>query len=38
MGIDVSEKTIIYSDALDLEKALKLKKQCDEVGFMREFV
>ncbi|EIM91066.1 nicotinate phosphoribosyltransferase [Stereum hirsutum FP-91666 SS1] len=37
MGIDVSEKTIIYSDALDLEKALKLKKQCDEVGFMPSF-
>lgn len=25
-------KSIIYSDALDVEKALKIKKQCDEVG------
>lgn len=38
MGIDHTEKTIIYSDALDLDKALSLKKQCDEVGFIGEFV
>lgn len=36
LGIDHREKTIIYSDALDLEKALALKKQCSEVGFIGE--
>lgn len=29
-------KSIIYSDALDVEKALKIKKQCDEVGIACE--
>ncbi len=33
LGIDYREKMIIFSDALNLEKALKLKKQCDEIGF-----
>ena len=33
MGIDYREKSIIYSDALTVEKALKLKKQCDKIGF-----
>ena len=33
MGIDHREKSIIYSDALNLDKALGLKKQCDELGF-----
>ena len=33
MGIDHREKMIIYSDALNNEKALRLKKQCDEIGF-----
>jgi nicotinate phosphoribosyltransferase len=33
MGIDPREKLIIFSDALDLDKALGLKKQCDEIGF-----
>lgn len=33
MGIDIREKSIIYSDALNLDKALGLKKQCDGIGF-----
>lgn len=33
MNIDHTTKVIIYSDALTVDKALKLKKQCDEIGF-----
>ena len=36
MGIDHTKKSIIYSDALTVEKALKIKKQCEEVGFACE--
>jgi nicotinate phosphoribosyltransferase len=32
-GVDFREKTIIYSDSLNLEKVLRLKEQCDEIGF-----
>ncbi len=34
MGIDHREKNIIFSDSVNLDKALQLKKQCDELGFM----
>ncbi|KAI0059188.1 nicotinate phosphoribosyltransferase [Artomyces pyxidatus] len=37
LGVDYHDKTIIYSDALDLEKALKLRKQCTEIGFIPSF-
>ncbi|KAH7928289.1 nicotinate phosphoribosyltransferase [Leucogyrophana mollusca] len=37
LGIDISTKSIIFSDALDVEKALKLKEQCDELGFSCSF-
>ncbi|KAI0723665.1 nicotinate phosphoribosyltransferase [Fomitopsis betulina] len=37
LGIDSHEKTIIFSDALSVEKAKKLKAQCDEVGFIASF-
>jgi hypothetical protein len=37
MGIDHSEKIIIFSDSVDVDKALKLKKQCDELGFKGRF-
>lgn len=37
MGIDHREKMIIFSDSVNVEKALKLKKQCDEIGFMCTF-
>ncbi|KAI0081529.1 nicotinate phosphoribosyltransferase [Panus rudis PR-1116 ss-1] len=37
MGIDHREKMIIFSDSVNLEKALKLKKQCDKIGFQSSF-
>ncbi|KAK7690150.1 hypothetical protein QCA50_006799 [Cerrena zonata] len=37
MGIDHREKMIIFSDAVNLDKALRLKKQCDEIGFQSSF-
>ncbi|TDL21416.1 nicotinate phosphoribosyltransferase [Rickenella mellea] len=37
IGIDHRDKTIIYSDSLDVDKALRLKRQCDEVGFIPSF-
>jgi len=37
LGIDHREKSILFSDALNLDKALKLKKQCDEIGFKSAF-
>lgn len=37
MGIDHREKNIIFSDSVNLDKALKLKKQCDELGIMSSF-
>ena len=36
LGINPREKTIIFSDALSVDKVKKLKAQCDEVGFMGE--
>jgi nicotinic acid phosphoribosyltransferase len=35
--INYREKTIIYSDSLDVDKAIALKKQCEEIGFIRLF-
>jgi len=32
LGISPSEKLIVYSDSLSVEKAIALKKQCDELG------
>ncbi|KAI0084339.1 nicotinate phosphoribosyltransferase [Irpex rosettiformis] len=37
LGIDYHQKTIIFSDAVNVEKALKLQKQCDEIGFKASF-
>jgi len=37
LDIDHREKTIIFSDSLHLDKALQLKKQCDEIGFRSAF-
>ncbi|KAH9925514.1 nicotinate phosphoribosyltransferase [Fomitopsis serialis] len=37
LGINHREKIIIFSDALSVEKAKKLKAQCDEVGFTASF-
>jgi nicotinate phosphoribosyltransferase len=36
LGIDALEKTIVYSDWLNVDKAIALKKQCDEIGVNRE--
>ena len=33
IGVDYTQKVIIFSDALTVDKALKLKQQCDEIGF-----
>lgn len=37
LGINHRERTIIYSDSLDLEKTLALKKHCEEIGFIPTF-
>jgi hypothetical protein len=37
LGINPSEKLIVYSDSLSVEKAIALKKQCDELGLNRGF-
>jgi len=37
LGIDYRQKSIIFSDSLNLDKALKLAKQCREVGFVPLF-
>ncbi|KZT29231.1 nicotinate phosphoribosyltransferase, partial [Neolentinus lepideus HHB14362 ss-1] len=37
LGIDYKEKMIVFSDALNMDKALGLKKQCDELGFPCSF-
>jgi len=36
LGIDALEKTIVYSDWLNVDKAIALKTQCDEIGVNRE--
>jgi len=37
LGINPSEKLIVYSDWLNVDKAIALKKQCDELGLIRGF-
>ncbi|KZT57904.1 nicotinate phosphoribosyltransferase [Calocera cornea HHB12733] len=37
LGIDSREKTIIYSDGLDVPRCLELKKVAEEVGFIPAF-
>lgn len=32
IGMDIRTKTIIYSDALNSDKVLRLKKHCDDIG------
>lgn len=32
-NVDVKSKTIVFSDSLDVDTAIALKKACDEVGF-----
>lgn len=31
------EKVIVYSDGVSMEKAIKLREHCEEIGFKREF-
>ncbi|KAG6374283.1 nicotinate phosphoribosyltransferase [Boletus reticuloceps] len=33
IGIDIRTKNIIYSDSLNSDKVLQLKKHCDDIGF-----
>ncbi|KAF9000761.1 nicotinate phosphoribosyltransferase [Cyathus striatus] len=35
LGIDPSTKLIVYSDALNIEKAIRLKQQCNELGLKK---
>lgn len=35
IGIGHESKTIVYSDALTVDKCLAIKKQCDELGFYK---
>jgi len=37
LGINPSEKLIVYSDWLNVEKAIALKKQCDDAGLNPAF-
>ncbi|PFH46817.1 hypothetical protein AMATHDRAFT_82439 [Amanita thiersii Skay4041] len=32
IGLNPASKTIVYSDALNVDKALRIKKQCEELG------
>jgi nicotinate phosphoribosyltransferase len=35
IGIDHESKTLVYSDALTIDKCLAIKRQCDELGFSK---
>lgn len=35
IGIDHESKILVYSDALTIDKCLKIKRQCDELGFSK---
>lgn len=35
IGIGHESKTLVYSDALTIDKCLAIKKQCDELGFSK---
>ncbi|KAI9462158.1 nicotinate phosphoribosyltransferase [Russula earlei] len=37
LGINPGEKTIVYSDSLNTDKTLALKKQCEDMGFKPAF-
>jgi len=37
LGINPKEKSIVFSDSLDIEKAIKIKKACDEAGMLASF-
>jgi len=35
IGINHESKTLVYSDALTIDKCLAIKRQCDELGFSK---
>lgn len=35
IGIEHESKTLVYSDALTIDKCLAIKRQCDELGFSK---
>ncbi|KAK2463479.1 hypothetical protein APHAL10511_004565 [Amanita phalloides] len=37
LGIDPSSRTIVYSDAMNVDKVLRLKTQCDQLGLKVSF-
>ncbi|KAL0954721.1 hypothetical protein HGRIS_003674 [Hohenbuehelia grisea] len=37
LGINYSEKQIVYSDSLDVDKAINLRKHCEDIGFKPTF-
>ncbi|GJJ16124.1 hypothetical protein Clacol_010404 [Clathrus columnatus] len=37
LGVDYKERFIVYSDSVNVELAINLKKQCDELGFKAMF-
>jgi nicotinate phosphoribosyltransferase len=36
LGIDISTKTIVFSDGLNVEKCCEIKKVCNELGINRK--
>ena len=35
IGVGHESKTLVYSDALTVDKCLAIKRQCDELGFYK---
>lgn len=35
-GVECSDKLIVFSDSLNVEKAIELKAACDKIGFKCE--
>ncbi|KIK10325.1 hypothetical protein K443DRAFT_146280 [Laccaria amethystina LaAM-08-1] len=35
IGIDPADKTLVYSDALTVQKAVQIKKRCEEIGLRK---
>lgn len=38
LGINYREKLMVYSDSLNVDKALKIQQQCHELGFEKGMV
>jgi len=37
LGVDYHQKTIVYSDSLNVDKCLRLKEHCESIGFKPSF-